>query len=118
MTTFKEQMVVDLQVFFNLDEFARTVTYHDGAMGAAGIEVPAVVTFGARRQDGRTGDAEYGLIQVKRADVPDPQYRHWFIIDGKTFYIARDGKNPIVAVDELTWEIKITADERATSWRT
>ena len=59
-----------------------------------------------------------GVIQVKRADVPNPQDRHWFISDGKTFYIARDGKDPIAAVDELTWEIKITADERATSWRT
>ena len=43
MTTFKEQMEMDLDVFFNLDEFADPVSYYDGT---ATTPVKGIVDFG------------------------------------------------------------------------
>lgn len=113
--TLADQLTTDLDVFFDLDEFAQTVTYDNGTTPTS---IKAVVDpWGAVRQSGSQSTVK--KIMVKKADVPVPDYRHSFVIDGTTWYIKSDPDKGLDAVgDDQVWEIGIVTDERSSAWRT
>lgn len=114
MRSFKEQQELDIDnVFMNTDEFAETVIYDNKTTQ---VEIDAIVTFG---EDGKQKyEGDHASIQVKKADVPNPAYGHSFIIGGQEFKIAKDSnRDNIVPLDDYTWQIKITANERFEGWR-
>lgn len=111
MTTFAEQMASDLDVLFDLDEFAETVTYSDGTTSS---DVPAIVDYEPPAQN-----ADAGIrIMVKKSDVAAPGYRHSFTIGGDVWYVAMDGSRPLIKGDSLVWSIDLVHGERTKSWRT
>ena len=112
MPTFKEQMAADMPVFFNTDEFAVDVLYDDGT-GAVGIT--AIMNDG----DGGTGrNADAATILVQKADVPNPQYRHTFTIDGELWQIdGEPGKGLGLEGDDFVHVIRIMKNERVSKWR-
>ena len=112
MNTFKEQMSMDLDVFFNLDEFADTVSYYDGT---ATTPVKGIVDFGGT---GFEKQARTGKITVKKSEVPSPGYRHTFTINGETWTVKADKSGLDITGVGLTWEIGIVKDERSNAWRT
>jgi hypothetical protein len=112
VTTFKEQMAADLDVFFNLDEFAEMVSYSDGTNTTS---VKGILDFGGTEFDKQ---ASTGKITVKKSDVPSPGYRHTFTIDGETWTVKADKSGLDISGEGLTWEIGIVKKERFGAWRT
>lgn len=112
MTTFKDQLAVDLDAaFFNTDEFGEKVLYDDGS---GPVQVSAVVDLG----DGREADTDSGAILVKKAEVPAPAYRQAFTIQGNEWLInPGPGKNFILAEDDLTLTLRIQKGARFNQWR-
>ena len=92
----------DLAVLFNLDEFARTVTYN-------GSDIPAIVDFGMQAGE----SAKAAVVFVKALDVPAPAYRDMVVIDGSTWRVFRDrNQSAEIEGDGHVWKIPITRDER------
>lgn len=110
MNTFKEQMRRDLDVFFDTDVFAEPVVYTPAAGGEA-VTVPAIIDYGAtgRMDEGKEGDGyvwrlmcakgerpdfdrgrvrETALVEVRKDQVPSPQYRDTFTIDGEVWTVT------------------------------
>jgi len=105
--TFKTDMAVDLDQFFNIGEFADEVTYN-------GAVIPAVFDFDCTAPG---APADVALVNVRMSDVPDPQYRDTFIRDGVTWRLYRDQTKGNVAVDMGgIWQLKVTCNERFKGW--
>jgi hypothetical protein len=101
--TLAEQLTTDLPVFFDTDDFARTVTYN-------GAEISAIVDYGVS-PDGE--NARTARLIVKVSDVPDPAYRDTVVIGSATFRVFRDpGKEVAVKGDGHVWELSLVRDER------
>jgi hypothetical protein len=95
------------------DGIEDTVTYHDGVSSS---DINAVVNLSG---DGNGGQADHATITVKKSEVPDPQYRHTFTIDGVVWYISSDkDKGLALEGDEYCWVIRISKNERFSQWRT
>ena len=107
--TFAEQMETDLDLFFDADAFAQTVTYN-GAAVAAIIEAPETSLV--------TGlDATACILHVRRSDVPSPAYRDTVVVaDGDnagTWHVYRWPRRPVVLADEGgVYTLMMTRDER------
>lgn len=112
MTTFKEQMLADLDCFFNLDEMAETVTYNPGTGPA---EIPALVDY---EEPGGQNASAGAQITVKKSDVAAPGYRHTFAIDGVVWHVAMENSRPKIQGDAHIWIIDLVQDERSKAWRT
>ena len=103
----KDQMLLDLDVFFNVDEFASVVTYRP----ATGDPVQIKAVFDTDRQR-RDSGADQAWLYVKKADVPSPSYRDTFVIDGEEWKIQqRPGQGRVVFPAGGAWQIRITARE-------
>lgn len=93
--SFTDALTQDLSVFFNIDEFATTVTYDS-------VSVSAIVDY---------GDSDYRVTKatlfVKVSDVALPKYRDEVIIDSLTWYVMRK-----IESNGKVWEIGIERDER------
>ena len=103
MVSLKEQIENDLDsVFFDTDEFARTVTYD-------GVDISVIFTH--KKDPEKLSDSlrEEGELRVKVSDVPTPAYRDPVVIDGNTWRMME-----IVEGGEYTWKLKIAKDERPT----
>ncbi|EMS79207.1 head-tail joining protein [Desulfotignum phosphitoxidans] len=110
MTTFKEQMQLDLDVFFDTSEFATSVVYTPASGGDA-VTVPAIVDYGAtgRMDEGKESDGyvwrlmcakgvrpdfdrgrvrETALVKVRKDQIPAPGYRDTFTIDGEVWTVT------------------------------
>ena len=110
MTTFKDQMAIDLDnVFFNTDEFAVEVIYTPQS-GGPGQTIKAIVDYDVDqnsqgiKSDGyehiltceRNIRSVFGTgiirnvatVTVKITDVPEPRYRDKIEIDGVEFLVA------------------------------
>ena len=102
--TLSEQLLSDLPVFFNTDEFSQTVTY-------AGSSIDAVVSFNKNLDDAGQSPMATGLIRVKASDVANPDYRDAVIISGVTWRVRR-----IESGDGNTWQLEVYRDERPGVW--
>lgn len=101
--TLRATIAADLDdVFFDVDEFAESITYN-------GASIQAVVEYGKQRvKDAIVFDAE---ILVKVSDVPSPTYRDTVVIGGTTFKVLQvTGSQP--SGDGFTWRIPVMRDER------
>jgi len=102
--TLRDDINTDLgEHHFNLDEFARTITYN-------GSDIPAVVDYGMSPSG---ENARTARITVKVSDVPSPAYRDTVVIGSDTWRVFRD-PNQEVAVkgDGHVWELSLIRDER------
>lgn len=99
-------METDLSVLFNLDEFARTVTYN-------GTDIPAIVDFGLESQRYGPSSAKAAVLYVKNSDVAAPAYRDTVVMDGATWRVFRDrDQDVVIEGDGHVWKIPVTRDER------
>jgi hypothetical protein len=105
--TLKTQMVSDMSVFINTDEFATAIIY-------AGSSINAIVDYGNAAEDnifqsdhpsGSTVDV--CEIEVKVADVASPAYRDEVVIGSTTWYMRK-----IISGDGITWLLRLETDER------
>lgn len=85
--THKDHMTIDAQTFFNVDEFAETVSYN-------GVDISAVVERGKTREDGNTfsndGEADRAEIWVLTSDVPKPAVSDVIVTtDGTNWEVVR-----------------------------
>ena len=104
----KSQMTSDLDMFFNTDEFASTITYTP--TGGDPVSITAVP--GAQDATGQdpvpSGDTM--VIFVMAAEVENPQYKDQFTIDGETWYFRR---NLSGGANDGVYELEISRSE----WR-
>lgn len=105
--TLKTQILADLPVFFNVDEFAESVTYTP--KGAAAKTV--TICFGAEDPAAQTpappGDAM--VILVKYADAAAPTTGDTFLIDGVTWNLSGIvSGGPEAGI----WQIRVTRSAR------
>lgn len=85
----KDQIAADLEIFFNLDEFAEMHNIN-------GRQLPAIVESAATRvrsnRKSENYDGIYGgevVVYVRAADFPAvPSYGQTFRLDGKLYYVA------------------------------
>jgi len=110
MTTLAEQMAADLDILFNLDDFAQAVTYDNGTE----LSILAIVD----REAIGGQNAEGASVTVKRSDVAAPSYRDKFTIGGEVWRVAMDGSRPLIKGDDHIWIIQVVKGERNTAWRT
>ena len=105
--TFKTQMINDLSVFFNTDEFAETITYTPS--GGSPVEISAIPgDQNATLQDPPpAGDTM--TIFVKASDVSDPGYKDQFTINSETWYFR---KNLSGGSNDGILELEISRSER------
>lgn len=109
MSRFQEQMLADMDVWFNSDEFAEAVVYNDGI---SPVSILGVVDYGGATKQQATA----ATITVKKTDVPAPEYRHTFTISGQVWTIKADKTGVDIEGDNYIWVIGIVRDERV-SWR-
>jgi hypothetical protein len=103
--TFAQMLATDLDaVYFNVSEFAQTITYNTA-------QIRAVVTYGEDLTVIRTGGSDAiaaeCTITVRVADVASPAYRDTAVIAGVTYMVER-----IIAGDGAVWTIALTTDAR------
>jgi len=99
-----------LTKLFDTDINAKTATYSDGTTS---IDIPVTISYG----DGNSGklgrNADHASISVQKSDVPTPQYRDTFTIDGVEWKVFRDRATGLQVVgDESTWKIECQSKER------
>jgi len=95
------------------DGTADTVLYNDGT---GSVSVSGVVNYWT---DGAApGDQAH--ILVKKSQVPDPDYRHTFTIDGVVWYVRADKKDKgfILAQGDNFYLLALSKNERFSQWRT
>lgn len=100
MSDFKDRVKQELDVFFNLDEFAEEIVYGSSV-------IRAVVDFAENlKMDGSSATQE-ATIQVKKDDVSDPSFGDLVVFSGKNWSVER-----VTSGDDETWTIAIRRDER------
>lgn len=103
----KDQMLLDLDVFFNLDEFARETAYRP----ASGGEFPVTAVFDADPKAAARG-ADQAWLYVRKSEVPAPAYRDTFVLDGREWKIVQEpGQGNVVIPQGGAWRIRVTARE-------
>lgn len=107
MTTLKEQILSDLDIIFNTDEFADNATYtsKDGTIISKAIKI--IVDFGADLSRTEYGSADFVQIRVKKSDIPNPSVYDTLILNGIT-YTVRQRLNG----DNYIWNLITEADQR------
>lgn len=85
--TLKDQMIEDVSIFLNSDEFAEQINYN-------GADIIGVFIRGRELQSGNTfvsdGSADRASVWVAEADVPNPQQNDTVIRKGKHWQVARE----------------------------
>ena len=109
MTTFKDQMALDLAaVHFNTGEFAQVVTYTP-AGGGPSIQIPAVVDYDNDPEKGPAASRARAEIQINKADLAAWSYRDQVAIDGAAWTVDR-----LAWADDGIWCLQIHRDARLT----
>lgn len=113
MSAFQDQLAADMGQFFNPDEFSTPVVYD---AGSGPVDVLGQVDYGDGQGD---FNARVATLTVQKSQVPDPDYRDTFVIDGVTWYVsAKKDKGTKIPGDDFIWIIPINRDERVTPWQT
>lgn len=100
MSDFKDRVKQELNVFFNLDEFAEEIVYGSSV-------IRAVVDFVENLKMDGSNVMQEGMIQIKKDDVPDPAFGDLVVFGGKNWIVER-----VTLGDDETWTIAIRRDER------
>ena len=106
--TLKTQMVDDLSVFFNEDEFAESVTYTPSGGDPVAVSI-IPYTSDESLQDPQPA-ADEMIIEVRESEVasPNPQ-GDTFTIDSETWYIVENISGPKATG---IWRLRLTRSER------
>lgn len=103
--TLKAQLASDLDVFYDTDAFAESITYN-------GEAVTAIVSYQAPENLPESVATE-ALIRVRVSVVALPAYRDPVVIGADTFYVFQDDSvKPVKTDDGLEWIIPLYRDER------
>lgn len=81
-------------------DLADSVTYN-------GSSIPAHVEYGEDLEQGGGAVMAVALLEVRKSDVADPQYRDKVIIAGETWLVRN-----AIAGDAWAWRLRIVRDER------
>lgn len=101
MSAFREQLVNDLDVFFNVDEFAQEVVYINAAK-----TIKAIVTPLADPEIKTTGSAARAEVVIKRLDIPTPKPMDEISIDGQVWIVEL-----ATQADEYTHYLRVRSKE-------
>ena len=103
--TLKEQMLADMPIFYNDDEFAEEVDYTP--VGGAETQITAIVDRDYSFQEPylRGPDTATALISVQKSEVVNPQYGDIFGFDSQVWEL--EPTNNVVYEDEEEYEIMI-----------
>ena len=95
--TLKTQIISDLPVFFDTDEFAETIVYTNSSSVDASIS--AIVSMDDPLQEPyvRGESTATCTIEVKASDVPSPEYGETFTFGGYTWEF-----DPRIGVTRMT----------------
>lgn len=96
--TLKSQMITDLDVFVNFDEFAKTVSYTP--VGGVAVDIDAIVIRMAIFQESyvRGVNTAHSDVIVKNIDVSNPQFGDLFEFDSDTWEL--DPSRGVIYEDE------------------
>jgi len=91
--TFKEQLTSDLTVFFNVDDFAETVTYTPVSGNAS--QITAIITRDDVHQEPYKRGESFAscLIYIKKSDVSNLQWGDIFTFDSSDWELSDDGES-------------------------
>jgi hypothetical protein len=104
--TLKTQMVADLSIFYNTDEFAVSVVYtQTGSSPKISTTIKAHVIYG--EGDEYRGADQYGVraqVRVKAGDIAQPQKGDEITIGADTWIVIGEAER---VEDGLEWTIPI-----------
>ena len=105
--TLKQQMIADLDIFFNTDEFAEEITYTPAGGSATTITmIPDAQNAGIQSV---APESDSMIIYVKTSDVPSPNYKDTFTINGEVWYLRA---NLSGGANDGTRQLEISRSER------
>ncbi len=104
--SFKTQMVSDLSVFFETDEFAESVTYTPYSGSAQTID--AIVQYGPDEAEKASMVYDIVKVRVKASDVSQPVYMDKITLSNGENWFAQQWTYGV----NQTWEIICTSEER------
>ena len=106
--TLKTQMLADMPIFFNEDEFAEEVLYTP--LGGAQVPVAGIVDRDHDLQEPyvRGPDTAGALVSFQNSEVPTPKYGDIFVFDSQTWEM--DPEHNVVYKDDeevniMLWRI-------------
>lgn len=105
--TLKNQMTSDLPGFFNISEFAATITYTPS--GGAPIFIAGILEEIDPSITTEAPPADSMVLHVETADVSSPQIGDTFTILGETWYLVENigGGSHVGA-----WELLVTRSDK------
>ncbi len=107
MTTFKEQMAADLDVFFNPEEFGKAATYTP--VGGTGVSTTILLEEGAGSQDNVFGvnPAAISKATVKLSDIANPKQHDTIAVGTRTWTVVNE-----ISRDDITAVLLVANKER------
>lgn len=109
--TFQTDLETDMNVFFCTGEFAQSGVYNDGTQNTDITVLLEADSDGA----GNTGIA--AKAYVRKAQVPNPEYRHTITVAGVTWTIDQEKGGTGYKHDGLIWHLPLIREPRSTQWR-
>ena len=101
MSTFKEHLDADMDIFFNDSEFAEPITYN-------GTEILCVPADGYEMSTSIPGvNVPTRSVLVKQADVASPKAGDKVVMDTQTWYVS-----PGMTIDGGLWSLTLTKEIR------
>ena len=107
--TLKTQMIEDMDIFYNEDEFAEEVAYTP--LGGAQVIIPAIIDRDYPFQEPyvRGPNTALAMISVKKTDVPNPQYGDTYAFDSQDWEF--DPENNVTYEDTEEHMIMLWRDD-------
>jgi len=107
--------MISIEIDEMLDELGDTVSYDNQATPSAPASVLCLVDYSLEKQY----PGEQAAILVKKTQVPAPDYRHTFTIDGTVWFVRSSVKDKDFILDQNSqcYLLAISNDERFRSWR-
>lgn len=105
--TLKTDMLADMSVFFNTDEFADDATYN-------GSGITAVLCSDS---DGADSIGTTAMLFVKKSDVLAPAYGDTIVISGNTWRVDQNKDGAGYKEDGYVWHLPLVRENRSPQWR-
>jgi hypothetical protein len=105
--TLKTDLTTDLTTFFNMDEFAESVTYT--ATGVAAKTITVILDKEDPTIQSVTPPGDRMIIWAKYADITAPRKGDTFTINSETWYVTGE---PAGGRAEGIWHIEVSRSAR------
>lgn len=103
----KDQLGTDLDVFFNLDDFAEDAIYTD--YQASSSDIVVIADFGKNLDEFQQNQKASAIFTVRADQVAEPKFNETITHNGTEWIIERIAK----ADDGRTWQLACRKDARA-----